>query len=311
MRGFVLGTRGSALALWQARHVARKLVADDPELVLREQVISTEGDVSTRVAFGLGDRGVFVRRIEQALLAGKIDLAVHSLKDLPTEQPEGLTIAAVLERHDARDILLTPEGSSLADLPPGCLLGTGSPRRRSQLLRARPDLKVEPVRGNVDTRVAKLREGQFGGIVLAMAGVERLGIDSVPYQPIDPSICLPAVGQGAMAVEVRADDAGLLRRLRALDHAPTRTAVAAERGFLSRLGGGCLAPATAHATLRGDRIVVDAMVGDGDGREVMRDRDEGSADGAREMGESLAARMLAAGAARILGASRDPAAEGR
>ncbi len=311
MRELVLGTRGSALALWQARHVGRLLVHDDPELAVREQVISTEGDLSTRVAFGVGDRGVFVRRIEEALLSGEIDLAVHSLKDLPTEQPEGLVIAAVLERHDARDILLTPDGSALDDLPRGCLLGTGSPRRRSQLLNYRPDLKIEPVRGNVDTRVSKLLEGHFGGIVLAMAGVARLGIDRAPYRAIDPSICLPAVGQGAVAVEVRADDAPLVRRLRSLDHEPTSIAVSAERGFLSRLGGGCLAPATAHARLQGDRLLVDAMVGDENGREVIRDRAEGAAGDAARLGKALATRLLDAGGERILNSCRDSADDGR
>jgi hydroxymethylbilane synthase len=305
MDELVLGTRGSALALWQARHVVERLSQSDPDLTLRLRVIRTEGDLSSRSRFGAQDRGVFVRRIEEELLAGNIDLAVHSLKDLPTEQPDGLTIAAVLERHDPRDILLTLDGLEIRDLAPGCVLGTGSPRRKCQLLNLRPDLRIEPIRGNVDTRIAAVRNGRFGGVVLARAGVERLGLDSVPFRVIEPSICLPAVGQGALAVETRSADLPLLRSLAALDHAASRAAVTAERGFLSRLGGGCLAPATAFARIEEDRILLDAVIGDEEGREILRDRAEGSMGDAWKLGESVARRMAAAGGARILQASRD------
>jgi hydroxymethylbilane synthase len=213
MRKLVLGTRGSALALWQARWVAARLRAAHPGLVVEERIVRTEGDEQQSSPLGRGDVGVFVRRIEQQLVAGTIDLAVHSLKDLPSAQPAGLVVAAVPERHDPRDVVVTRDGSTLEQVRSGTVLGTGSPRRRTQLLHARPDLRTEPMRGNVDTRIRKLAEGRFGGIVLALAGLERLGIDRLPYRPIDPRVCLPAVGQGALAIEIRADDAEARERL--------------------------------------------------------------------------------------------------
>ena len=239
----VVGTRGSPLALWQARHVSSRLESANPGLAVELLVIKTEGDRVTDRPFGdMPGRGFFVKEIEEALEARRIDLAVHSLKDMPTEQPGGLVIGAVLNRHDPRDALLSVEGWSFAEIPNGTLVATASPRRRSQLLHARPDLGMCLVRGNVDTRIRKLREGQFGAMVLALAGVERLGLDEVPLRPIPIDVCLPAVGQGAVAVETRSDDATTRGFVETLTDAATLQCVLAERAFLNRLGGGCLNP---------------------------------------------------------------------
>lgn len=300
-----IGTRGSALALWQTRHVAQGLRARWPDLVIEEVVIQTEGDRNAAAPIASQDeRGVFVRRIEEALAEGRVDLAVHSLKDLPTTQPAGLVIAAVPQRHDARDTLLTREGYTFETLPGGSRLATGSPRRRSQLLYARKDVDTVPVRGNVDTRVRKLVEGAFDGLVLALAGIERLGIREVPSRPLPISLCLPAVGQGALAIETRRDDARAREFVAVLGHGPTERAVAAERAFLHALGGGCLAPATAYARAAAGTIEIDAVVGDPDGKTLLRDRIHGPEDRGDLLGEELAARLIAAGAAELLRQAR-------
>ena len=305
MGRLVVGTRGSALALWQARHIATALRENHRDLRLEERIITAEGDRETGPVGQAEGRGVFVREIEEALLAGRIDLAVHSLKDLPTTQPEGLVIAAVPERHDPRDALLSMEGWSVDQLPRGAVVGTGSPRRRSQLLHARPDLKVVPVRGNVDTRIRKLREGGLDALVLALAGVERLGITSVPAVAIPVEMCLPAVGQGALAVETRADDASTRDRVRPLDDSASARATSAERAFLRRLGGGCLAPATAYARIAGDRMIVEAVVAHPDGARLMRESERGAPDDGEEIGRALGERMLAAGAGDLLTLARE------
>jgi len=301
----VLGTRGSGLALWQARHVAGRLVALHPGIRVEERIVRTEGDLDPSPTFGGFGVGVFVRRLEEALRAREIDLAVHSLKDVPTEMPPDLTLAAVLERHDARDALVTVAGQSLAQLEPGTLVGTGSLRRRAQLLRARPDLHTRPVRGNIDTRIRKLLEGEFGALLLAVAGIERLALDRAPWIALPIETCLPAVGQGAIAVETRAGEGPTIELLRALDHAPTHAAVRAERAFLDRLGGGCLAPAAAHAVIEDGAIRLRAFAGDADGVEALYDEGRGPTDDAESLGRSVAERLLAAGAGRLLARSRD------
>jgi len=309
MSKLVLGTRGSALALWQARHVARQLTERHPGLEIEERIIRTEGDIQQQAPLGASDVGIFVRRIEQALQKDEIDLAVHSLKDLPTTQPDDLVIAAVPERHDARDVLISDAGWSLDQLPQGARVGTGSLRRRTQLLDARPDLDVQPVRGNVDTRIRKLREGQFDVIVLALAGIERLGITDVGLSPIDTATCLPAVGQGALAIETRSDDAATRQLLSVLEHEPTRIEIDAERAFLRRLGGGCLAPATAFGCFADGELQLRAAVGDADGKQLLRDNAAGAAAERCRIGEALAERMLAAGAGELLQRSRAKDAE--
>lgn len=300
MRELVLGTRGSPLALWQARHVAGLLRTAHAGLTVEERIVRTEGDVQQTAPLGPGDRGVFVRAIEQMLLAGEIDLAVHSLKDLPTQQPEGLVIAAVPEREDPRDGLLSIEGWSFEQMPPGTVVATGSFRRRAQLLHARPGVRMVPVRGNVDSRIRKLEEGRFGALVLAMAGIKRLRIDQPPCVPIGVELCLPAVGQGALAVQVRRDDEDARVLAGVLDHADSRAAVRGERSFLRALGGGCLAPAAAFAIVEGATVRLEAAVGDPEGVQLLRDRESGSVDDAAALGEELAGRMLRAGAGKLM-----------
>ena len=230
MRRLVLGTRGSALALWQARHVAGLLGRLRPGLQIEERIIRTSGD-EQRGAFGAGDRGLFVRRIEQALQSEEIDFAVHSMKDLPTEQPADLVIAASPARHDPRDALVSKAGWTFEGLPEGTEIGTGSFRRRTQLLFARPDLRTVALRGNVDTRVRRVADGELDTVALALAGLERLRIDAAPYRPIPPSICLPAVAQGALAIEARALDDPVIELLAELDDPATSAAVSAERAY--------------------------------------------------------------------------------
>jgi hydroxymethylbilane synthase len=301
----VLGTRGSALALWQARHVAARLRDAHRDLEIVERIIKTEGDIQQHAPLGMGDRGVFVRRIERALEAGEIDLAVHSLKDLPTTQPDGLAVAAVPQRHDPRDALLTVDGREFFELPEGTVMATGSFRRRTQLLHARPELATVPVRGNVDTRVRKLKAGEYGALVLALAGVQRLGLDEVPVRPIPTETCLPAVGQGALGIEIRTDDAAARQVVAVLDDVESHRAVDAERAFLRTLGGGCLAPATGYARVEGARLRIDAAVGDPDGKRLLKDSDGGEAADAEAIGSRLALRMLEAGAGRLLEEARE------
>jgi hydroxymethylbilane synthase len=308
MRTLVLGTRGSALALWQARHIATLLIDTHSALQIDERIIKTEGDIQQQQPLLPGNRGVFVRAIENELLEGRIDLAVHSMKDLPTTQPEGLTIAAVPRRADPRDVLLTREGIGFEKLPAGSVIATGSFRRRTQLLHARPDLLTKPVRGNVDSRIRKLQEGRFAALALALAGIQRLGIDSVPYEVLDPSLCLPAVGQGALALETRADDRELHDLLRAIEHHESRAAVEAERAFLNVLGGGCLAPATAYAFVENGSLRMKAAVGDPDGEQLMRESDAGELNDAALLGGRLAKRMLGKGAGKLLELARNPKA---
>jgi hydroxymethylbilane synthase len=296
-----LGSRGSPLALWQARHIADRLRATWLGLSVDITIIKTEGDQRTDIpltaSFG---NGVFVKEIEEALLHGTIDLAVHSLKDLPTETPDGLALGAIPVRHDARDALVCRSARRVFDLSQQALVATGSPRRRCQLLCARPDLRFTLVRGNVDTRLRKLDEGSCDALILAVAGIERLGLTQVPYAPIPLSLCLPAPGQGALAIETRADDRETLRHVRPLDDPTTASCVAAERGFLAALGAGCLAPAGAFATIAGDTLVLDAMVGYPDGRLQKRERIEGAPDDAIALGVALARRLLDAGGDAIL-----------
>jgi hydroxymethylbilane synthase len=289
------------LARWQAGHVAEKLRAVWPGVDVDIVIIKTEGDRSVDAprpaSFG---KGMFVKEIEEALLAGTIDLAVHSLKDLPTETPPGLVIAAIPTRHDARDALIGRSARRVEDLPNGAVVATGSPRRRCQLLHVRKDLRFASVRGNVDTRLRKLDGGEFDALVLAVAGIERLGLVDAPYAPIPFSLCLPAPGQGALAIETRADDPETRGRVAPLGDPATTRCVAAERGFLAALGAGCLAPAGAWATIAGDTLLLDAMVGTPEGSALKRDRIEGPSVDAEALGGTLAQRLLDAGADAIL-----------
>ena len=288
----IIGSRGSQLALWQARWVQGRLAALGMES--RIEIIKTTGDRVTSVPLSsVGGKGLFTKEIEEALLARQVDLAVHSLKDLPTAIPAGLQITAIPEREDPRDAIV---GRRLAELSEGAKVGTSSLRRSAQLRRMRPDLQVESVRGNVDTRLRKLDEGQYAAIVLATAGLNRLGLSSRIAEALEPEVMCPAVGQGALAVETRLGE----NACHALDHAATRAAVTAERAVLSALGGGCLTPIGAHARVDGERLRIMAIVLSTDGAESVRDLAEGLASEAALVGRDLGEKLLRQGAARIL-----------
>ncbi len=246
-----IGSRGSQLALWQANHIAARLRALGHEVTI--EIIRTTGDALQHVTFAkvsteLGGKGIFTKEIEEALREGRIDLAVHSLKDLPTALDPAFTLAAIPERVDPRDALLSARFASFAELPHGACVGTSSERRRAQLLFHRPDLQFHEFRGNVDTRIRKMVEGQVDAIILASAGLERLGLTEYRRECFSPEILCPAAGQGALAIETRADDAETLAALASLDHVPTRYAVTAERAALAALGGGCQVPIGVHCT---------------------------------------------------------------
>jgi hydroxymethylbilane synthase len=288
----VIASRGSQLALWQARWVAAQLSAAGREC--RIEIIKTTGDKITDVPLAkVGTKGLFTKEIEEALLDGRADLAVHSLKDLPTELPEGLVLAAVPEREDPRDAVV---GRKLADLPLSAKVGTSSLRRAAQLRQLRPDLQVESVRGNLDTRLRKLDEGQYDAILLAAAGLKRLGWGGRIAEILPPEQMCPAVGQGALAIETRAGFDGVAL----LDHADTHTAVMAERAVLGALGGGCQVPIGAYATVSEGRVHILAIVAAPDGTQVIRAEAEGAAAQAAQIGARLAADLLARGAREIL-----------
>jgi len=287
-----LGTRGSALALAQSRLVASALAQARPGLSVALSVIKTEGDVNAGASLtGSGGKGLFTKEIEDALLAGTIDLAVHSLKDLPTTVPDGLTVAAIPERADPRDVLVAGEARTIEDLPARARVGTGSPRRSCQLLARRPDLVITPVRGNVDTRVRKLLRGEFDALVLAAAGLDRLGLEVPGRAPIPPGICLPAPGQGALALETRAEDTATRRLVEALHDPAAASCTTAERSYLAALGVGCLAPAAALARIEAGRLVLDALLADPDGTNLRRARIEGGPGEAEALGRALAERL--------------------
>jgi hydroxymethylbilane synthase len=290
-----IASRGSQLALWQARWVSESLTALGHQC--RIEIIKTTGDKITDVPLAqIGGKGLFTKEIEDALLDGRADLAVHSLKDLPTELPAGLALAAVPEREDPHDAVV---GRKLVDLPAGATVGTSSLRRAAQLRRLRPDLIVESIRGNLDTRLRKLDEGRYHAIVLAAAGLKRLGWQARIAQILPDEVMCPAVGQGALAVETRA--AGAERdACAALNHAATHSAVAAERAFLRALGGGCQVPIGAHATVTGAWLHLTGLVIAPDGSAVVRGEREGPSAEAEATGAALGAKLLAEGAQAIL-----------
>jgi hydroxymethylbilane synthase len=293
-----IGSRGSQLALWQAHWVQARLEALGEQC--RIEIIKTTGDKITDVALSLvGSKGLFTKEIEEALLAGAIDLAVHSLKDMPTDLPAGVTLAAIPEREDPRDALI---GRALNDLAPGACVGTGSLRRAAQLRALRSDLQIEDIRGNVDTRLRKLDEGRYDAIVLASAGLRRLGWESRITELFDPAIMCPAVGQGALAVETRDDAGPALQIAKQLDHAESRAAVTAERAVLAALGGGCQAPMGAHAQVNGATIYIQALIVSPDGAQLIRQQSSGWSGHATAIGNSVGAQLLAAGGKQILDA---------
>ena len=291
----VIASRGSQLALWQANWVRQQLAALGHDS--RIEIIKTTGDIVTGVPLAqVGAKGLFTKEIEEALLDGRADLAVHSLKDLPTELPAGLVMAATPSREDARDAVV---GMRLADLPHGAMVGTSSLRRSAQLRKLRPDLRLEPVRGNLDTRLRKLDGGHYQALVLAAAGLKRLGWAERIAEILEPEVVCPAVGQGALAIETAAAGAAW-QACRALDHASTRAAVTAERALLGALGGGCQVPIGAHATVTAGRLHLMAVVVSPDGKDLVRDSADGVAEDAARIGSELGQELLAAGADRIL-----------
>ncbi|MCE9536759.1 MAG: hydroxymethylbilane synthase [Nitrospirae bacterium] len=297
----VLGTRGSKLAVHQSEWVQAQLHALAPHVTVTLRRIQTSGDRILDVPLAqIGGKGLFVKEIEEALLSGEIDLAVHSMKDVPTELPDGLEILCVPPREDPRDALISRDGKSFLDLPLGAKIGTSSLRRQSQLLHARPDLTIAMLRGNLDTRLKKLHEGQFDAIVLAAAGLRRLAWTHEITEYLAPQISLPAIGQGALGIEGRKDDAFIRSLLSGLDHAPSKIAVLAERALLHRLQGGCQVPIAAHATLTGTKVRLEGVVASVDGKELIRDSVDGTIEDPESIGVQLAERLLARGGERIL-----------
>jgi len=304
MKKLVIATRGSKLALWQAEHIKSCIEGKHPGVSVELLVLKTRGDIILDVPLAkVGGKGLFVKEIEEALLDGRADLAVHSMKDVPMELPEGLVLGIIPEREEPSDTFLSVHHASLAALPHGATVGTSSLRRQSQLLALRPDLNVVSLRGNVDTRLRKLSEGQFDAIIMATAGMKRL---SAPKSEVlGPPAFLPAVGQGALGIEFRADRADLHDLLAFLEHTPTRIRVEAERGFLAGLQGGCQVPIAGHAVMTGnDTFTLEGLVADLTGTRVIRRTMNGKSapDGAqaRTVGLDLAAQLVADGAGAIL-----------
>ena len=307
---YVIGSRGSKLALWQAEWVRSRLADLRPQAEVRIEIVKTSGDVLRDAPLSvIGGQGAFTKELEEALLSGRVDIAVHSLKDLPTILPESLRVAAVTEREDPRDALVLRSDAgaravSLAELPRGAVVGTSSQRRRSQLKHLRPDVSVEELRGNVDTRLRKLDSGLYDAVILASAGLRRLGFENRISAALSTDEMLPAVGQGALGVETRDDD-DTNDLVALLDHAPTRAACEAERALLRSLGGGCLVPIAAHASVTGARLRVEGLVAGPGGEHILRDAVEDDAAQAVRAGETLAARLREQGADELLAGVSD------
>ncbi len=296
-----IATRKSALALWQAEYVKARLEHFHPGLEVELVPMSTQGDVILDTPLAkIGGKGLFVKELEQAMLDGRADIAVHSMKDVPVEFPDGLELHTICEREDPRDAFVSNNHASFNDLPEGAVIGTSSLRRQCQLRALRPDLVIRDLRGNVNTRLAKLDEGQYDAIVLAAAGLIRLEMPERITSFIETDISLPANGQGAVGIECRSDDELMKSLLAPLEHAGTRARVLAERAMNRRLEGGCQVPIGAYAELEGDELTLRGLVGSIDGREILRAETRGSVEQAEELGTRLAEQLLAQGADKIL-----------
>lgn len=298
-RPLVIGSRGSKLALWQAEQARERLKLLHPGIEINIEIIKTTGDVKSEPLSVIGGKGVFTKELEDALLDGRIDIAVHSLKDLPTILPEGLSISAICEREDARDALVLRadlKTGSLSSLREGAVVGTSSQRRLAQLKALRGDVVVRDLRGNVDTRIRKLDEGQYDAVILAAAGLLRLGLQDRISARISIAEMLPAVGQGAIAIETRSDNEVAVETTSRLDHAETRLACLAERAFLRGLGGGCQLPIAAHAIIEENLMILDGLVAKPDGSEIWRDSLSGTSNNAEQIGSKLAATLIDRGA---------------
>ncbi|HUC31165.1 MAG TPA: hydroxymethylbilane synthase [Candidatus Paceibacterota bacterium] len=293
IKSLIIGTRGSKLALVQAQLVADALTAGHPGIAVQIKAIVTKGDLNQApIPLDTIGKNWFTAEIEQALLKGDIDIAVHSLKDLPPETPEGIITIPVLERADPRDVLISKSGLLLADLPHGAVIGTDSIRRKILLKERRSDLTVRSIRGNVDTRLKKLADEDYDALVLAAAGLARVGISSVITEFLDPAVFIPAIGQGALAAQVRKDRAELLEAVHGIEHAPTRIAAEAEQAFSTTVGGGCKLPIGCYARVEGDRITIDGFIGNADSYIIARKSTHGPARDGIRLAEELAKELL-------------------
>ena len=297
----IIGTRSSKLALWQADYIARRLREKHPSLIVEEKRMTTKGDrILDAPLAKIGGKGLFTKELETAMLAGEIDIAVHSLKDMPTEVPEGLVITAITERYDPGDAVVSPRYQTLAALPPGARVGTSSLRRRAQLLAARPDLTLFDLRGNVNTRLEKLDAGEYDAIILAVAGLKRLGFGDRITEVLPRALCLPAVGQGALAIEARRGDHEVRNLVDFLRDEAMTDCAAAERAFLETVEGGSQVPVGVYAAVDGDQLSVEAVIASLDGRQSFRDTRIGPRQEAKELGRELANVLLDAGGIEIL-----------
>lgn len=296
-----IGTRGSALALWQAEWVKSEIEKKHPGMTVTLTKIKTTGDKILDVPLAqVGGKGLFVKEIEEAMLADEIDIAVHSMKDVPTFFPGGLHLSCITKREDARDALLSRNKVKFKDLPKGANVGTSSLRRQAQLMNVRPDFVIHQLRGNVDTRLRKLKEGQYDAIILAAAGVKRLGLAENVTEYIDTGISLPAIGQGALGIECRVDDRELNDLIAFFNHADSRTCVTGERALLRRLEGGCQVPIACYGQMKEGRLHLTGLVGSVDGKRIIKDDIEGSPENAEKLGVTLAEKLLTRGADVIL-----------
>jgi hydroxymethylbilane synthase len=296
-----IGTRGSKLALTQANLVTDSLKRKAPGVTAEICVIKTSGDIMQDVSLlKIGGKGVFVKEIEDALLCGTVDLAVHSMKDVPTEIPAGLTFAAIMQREDARDVLVSKNNRKMEFMPRGARIGTGSMRRSAQLMAILPDLAIVPLRGNLETRLKKIETENLHGIILAAAGMKRLGLTEKISQYLPIETMLPAVGQGALGLEIRDSDYALREILAKLNHVPTAAEITAERSFLLHLGGGCLLPIAAFGKLEGERLTLAGLVAAPNGASVIRDKARGAIAEAEELGKRLAGIIMEKGGKKLL-----------
>jgi hydroxymethylbilane synthase len=306
-----IGTRGSKLALWQANWVKSALEKKFPSTPIELIIIKTQGDKILDVPLAkVGGKGLFVKEIEQALLTRRIDIAVHSMKDMPADIPQGLCIGAIPERENPVDVFISRNGAGFNDLAAGSVIGTSSLRRGAQLRRARPDIVIRSIRGNLDTRLKKLESENFDALVLAAAGVKRLNLEHKITEYLELDFMLPAIGQGALCIETRKDDAIVGPVVASLDHAPTRTVVAGERAFLNRLEGGCQVPIAGHGRISENQFALSALVAEIDGTRVIKGEKTGPIDSPETTGIALAEELLARGADKILKRLKSMAPEG-
>jgi hydroxymethylbilane synthase len=296
-----IGTRGSKLALWQANWVKSVLQEKFPQYTVELIIIKTQGDKILDVPLAkVGGKGLFVKEIEHALLTRDVDIAVHSMKDMPAEIPAGLCIGAVPERENPFDVFISQSGLGYKELDPGSIIGTSSLRRGAQLRHVRPDIDVRPLRGNLDTRFKKLENENLDAIVLAAAGVKRLNLEHKITEYLDPDIILPAIGQGALCIEIRKDDPQIGPLVESMDHTVTRTVVKSERAFLNRLEGGCQVPIAGHAKINKKKLILTGLVAEIDGTRIIKGQNSGPPDSAEDIGIDLAEELLDRGAAEIL-----------